>query len=83
MLVHHNAAAAELWGRRPALGDPAERYCGAYGLHAPDGTSLTQERSPAAVALRERRPVRGVEAIAMTSTASAWFSARARASPTS
>ncbi|MEQ8815914.1 MAG: PAS domain S-box protein [Thalassobaculum sp.] len=63
-LIHHNAAAAELWGRRPALGDPAERYCGAYRLHAPDGTLLTQERSPTAVALRERRPVRDVEAIA-------------------
>ena len=64
MLVGHNAAAAELWGRRPTHGDPAERYCGAYRLHSPDGTSLARERSPAAIALRERRPVRGVEAVA-------------------
>lgn len=64
VIVYYNDAAAALWGRRPSLDDPAERYCGAHRLRAPDGTSLARGRSPTAVALRERRPVRGVEAIA-------------------
>jgi PAS domain-containing protein len=33
-LVRFNRRAAELWGREPKIGDPEERFCGAYRLHA-------------------------------------------------
>ncbi len=60
-LTHYNDAAADLWGRRPALG--RTRWCGSLKLYRPDGTPMPHGESPMAVALRERRPLRGLEAI--------------------
>lgn len=60
-ITYYNEAAAELWGQRPALGT---RYgCGSWKLFWPDGTPMAQEDCPLAVALKEDRPVRGVEAV--------------------
>jgi PAS domain S-box-containing protein len=55
-----NAAAQDLWGRAPVLGH--DLWCGSLSLAAADGTPIALEHCPAAVALRERRPVRGTEA---------------------
>jgi PAS domain S-box-containing protein len=57
-----NDAAAELSGRRPALGQ--DEWCVTWKLYAPDGTFLPHDQCPMAVAVREDRPVRGVEAVA-------------------
>lgn len=56
-----NRAAAELWGRTPSIG--RELWCGAWRLYRTDGTLLPPDQSPMALALRERRPVRGEEII--------------------
>jgi PAS domain S-box-containing protein len=61
-LTFYNAAAAELWGRWPALGD--EKWCGSWRLYWPDGRAMAHEDCPMAVALKENRPVRGAEAMA-------------------
>jgi PAS domain S-box-containing protein len=61
-LTFYNAAAAELWGRWPALGD--EQWCGSWRLYWPDGRAMAHEECPMAVALKENRPVRGAEAMA-------------------
>ncbi|WP_159348669.1 PAS domain S-box protein [Roseomonas harenae] len=58
----YNEAAVSLWGWRPPLGDA--RWCGSWRLRLPDGTPLPHDECPMAVALKEGRPVRGVEAIA-------------------
>jgi PAS domain S-box-containing protein len=61
-ITFFNEAAVELAGHRPKLGrDP---WCVSWRLHRPDGTPLSHDESPMAVALREGRPVRGVEVIA-------------------
>src|SRR6266481_2611959 len=57
-----NQAAVALAGRRPELG--SDRWCVSWRLFWPDGTPLSHDESPMAVALKEDRPVRGTESIA-------------------
>jgi PAS domain S-box-containing protein len=61
-ITFFNAAAAEFWGRRPAIG---EEWCGSLKLLWPDGTPMRHDECPMATALKESRPVRGSEAIAV------------------
>ena len=61
-LTFYNEAAAELWGCRPELGE--SKFCGSWKLYWPDGTPLPHDECPMALALRERRPIRGMEAVA-------------------
>ena len=61
-ITYYNKAAADLWGQRPALGDA--EWCGSWKLFWPDGTPLPHAQCPMAIALKEKRAVRGMEAIA-------------------
>ena len=61
-ITFFNEAAVELAGHRPVLG--RDLWCVSWRLHRPDGTPLSHEEGPMATALREHRPVRGVEVIA-------------------
>lgn len=61
-ITYYNDAAAELWGRRPPLG--SSEWCGSWKLFWPDGTPLRHDECPMALALKERRAVRGMEAAA-------------------
>lgn len=60
-LTYFNRAAAELAGREPRLG--VDRWCVAYKLRHPDGRPMRFEDCPMGVALREKRPVRGVDIV--------------------
>ncbi|HJU16679.1 MAG TPA: PAS domain S-box protein [Stellaceae bacterium] len=60
-LTFYNQAAIDLAGHRPELG---RQWCVSWRLYRPDGTPMAHEECPMAVALRENRPVRGVEAVA-------------------
>lgn len=60
-LTFCNAAACEMWGRVPQLGE--ELWCGSLRMFSVDGTPLALDRCPAAIALKERRSVRGIEAL--------------------
>ena len=60
-ITFFNEAAVTFWGRRPALG---EEWCGSLRLFWADGTPLGHDACPMAIALRERRSVRGYEAVA-------------------
>jgi PAS domain S-box-containing protein len=62
VITYYNEAAAELWGWRPELGK--SQWCGSWKLYWPDGTAMHHDQCPMAVSLRERRAVRGAEAIA-------------------
>jgi signal transduction histidine kinase len=42
----YNNRAAELWGRKPALGDTDERFCGSFKLYRPDGSFMPHEQCP-------------------------------------
>jgi PAS domain S-box-containing protein len=61
-ITFYNESAAALWGVRPTLGDSS--FCGSWKLYWPDGAPLPHDECPMALALRERRPVVGMEAIA-------------------
>jgi PAS domain S-box-containing protein len=60
-ITFFNDAAADLWGRRPEIG---EEWCGSWRLFWSDGTPMQHIECPMAIALHEDREVRGYEAIA-------------------
>jgi len=62
-LVGYNRRAAYLWGREPALRDPAERYGGAARLRSAGGEPIPPEESVASRALRERQAQPGREVV--------------------
>ncbi len=62
-ILRYNRAAVELWGREPVVGDPAERFCGSYGIYRPDGTILAREDCPMAQTLRTGLPVNNQEIV--------------------
>ncbi len=57
-LVWFNTRATELWGRKPRLGDDAEKYCGSHKLYC-DGLEVTREETPTAGVLRTGKAVHG------------------------
>jgi len=61
-ITYYNDAAADLWGHRPPLG--TSEWCGSWKLYWPDGTPLAHNECPMAIALKENRIVRGMEAAA-------------------
>jgi PAS domain S-box-containing protein len=60
-ITFYNEAAADLWGRRPEIG---EEWCGSWRLFWPDGRPMPHDDCPMAIALKEGRSVRGYEGIA-------------------
>jgi PAS domain S-box-containing protein len=61
-LTYFNQPAVELAGRTPALG--SDEWCVTWKLYWPDGTPLPHDQCPMAIALKEGRPIRNVEAVA-------------------
>jgi PAS domain S-box-containing protein len=61
-ITFYNEAAAALWGCRPELGD--SKFCGSWKLYRPDGTPLPHDQCAMAMALHQKRPIRGMEAVA-------------------
>jgi PAS domain S-box-containing protein len=59
-ITFFNQAAADFWGRRPAIG---EEWCGSLKLYWPDGRPMPHGECPMAIALKERRSVRGYEGV--------------------
>ena len=60
-ITFFNEAAVQFAGRRPK---PGEKWCVSWKLFSSEGEPLPHDQCPMAIALREGRPVRGVEAIA-------------------
>jgi PAS domain S-box-containing protein len=61
-ITYFNEAAAALWGCRPELGKT--EWCGAWKLFWPDGRELPHDECPMAMAVKEKRPIRGMEVVA-------------------
>lgn len=61
-ITYYNRAAAELAGREPQIGK--DEWCVTFRLFSADGKLLPHDQCPMAVALKEDRPIRGVEAMA-------------------
>jgi len=60
-ITFFNRACIEFAGRTPKIGD---MWCVTWKLFSPDGTPLAHEDCPMAIALKENRQIRNVEAIA-------------------
>ncbi|WP_330999164.1 PAS domain S-box protein [Oryzicola mucosus] len=61
-ITYYNRAAAEFAGREPEIGK--DEWCVTFRLFTADGKELAHDECPMAIALRENRPIRNVEAIA-------------------
>lgn len=62
-ITYFNAAAEKLWGRAPVLG--LDKWCGSWDIFTAEGEFLPHEKCPMAEAIRQHRPIRGVQAIAV------------------
>ena len=61
-VTHFNRACIDLAGRTPVV--QHDKWCVTWKLYTLDGAALPHDQCPMAVAIKERRSVRGVEAIA-------------------
>lgn len=62
IVSYYNPACVPFAGREPRVGE--DKWCVTWRLYTPDGQYMPHNMCPMAVAIRERRPVRGLEAIA-------------------
>lgn len=51
VITYYNNQAAELWGRKPAIGDTVERFCGSRMMYRVDGSYLPHDKCPMAEVL--------------------------------
>jgi PAS domain S-box-containing protein len=62
LITFYNRACIAFAGRTPRVGE--DRWCVTWKLYTEDGRFLPHDECPMAVAIRERRPIRGIEAVA-------------------
>lgn len=62
VVTYYNDACIRFTGRRPVVGQ--DIWCVTWKLYTEDGEYLPHDRCPMAVAMRERRAIRGVQAVA-------------------
>ncbi len=62
-ITFYNDQAAELWGRRPKLGDEGMKFCGSHKLFLPDGTALPHNKTSMVDALLDGTSWHGQEVI--------------------
>jgi len=61
-VTHFNSACIGFAGRQPIAGK--DRWCVTWRLYDDAGAALPHERCPMAVAIKEKRPIRGILAVA-------------------
>jgi len=57
----YNKAAVDLWAREPVIGK--DLWCGSWKIYEADGTPLSLDTCPMAIALKEGKSVRGYEVV--------------------
>jgi PAS domain S-box-containing protein len=62
-ITFFNRRAVELWGRAPKLNDSQEKFCACWKVFLPDGTFVPPEQTPMAMAVREGKSFRNIEAV--------------------
>lgn len=63
IMTFYNQHASEIWGWSPRIGDREHRYCGAFQLAWPNGSTLLHDQAPMAQATRDGTPSRNRELI--------------------
>jgi PAS domain S-box-containing protein len=51
LILEFNQRAVELWGRRPKVNNPKEKFCGSFKIFYPDGRPMPHAKCPMARAL--------------------------------
>ena len=51
VITYYSSSAAELWGRKPAIGDTDQRFCGSHMLYRVDGSYMPHDQCPMAEVL--------------------------------
>lgn len=59
----YNSRAADLWGRKPVIGDLDERFCGSLRLYRSDGKYMAHGDTPVGVALKTGASLHGEDVI--------------------
>jgi hypothetical protein len=81
LITYFNTAAAKLWGRAPALGNPVDRWCGSFRLwDARSHQPINHDRCWMALAIRDGKPYIGEEIEVERPDGSRWI-ALAHANP--
>ena len=80
LITYYNRHAIALWGRAPALNDPADRFCGSFKLFSFDGAPIPHEKCWMALALSQGKEYNGEEIIIERPDGSRW-TALAHANP--
>ena len=52
VITYYNKQAADLWGRKPEIGDTDEKFCGSHMLYRVDGSYLPHDQCPMAEVLK-------------------------------
>jgi len=64
LISDFNQRAVKLWGRKPAIGDTDERFCGSFKMFRPDGSVMPHPQCPMADVVSGKIPeVRDAEVI--------------------
>lgn len=61
LITWFNDRAVEIWGRKPKMGDPVDRFCGSFKLYDYEGEPIPHDRCWMALALRDARSYEGRE----------------------
>jgi PAS domain S-box-containing protein len=61
LITYFNRHAVQIWGRKPKLNDPIDRFCGSFKLFATDGSPILHEECWMALALKNLREYNGHE----------------------
>ena len=48
VITYYSSLAAELWGRKPVIGDTDQRFCGSHMLYRVDGSFMPHDQCPMA-----------------------------------
>jgi PAS domain S-box-containing protein len=54
VIIYYNNQAARLWGRKPAMGDTDEKFCGSHVMYRVDGSLMPHDQCPMADVLAGR-----------------------------
>jgi PAS domain S-box-containing protein len=63
LITYFNERAVELWGRKPKLNDPVDRFCGSFRLFSLDGSPIPHDACWMALALRDDKSYNGMEIV--------------------
>jgi PAS domain S-box-containing protein len=79
-ILRVNRRAAELWGRRPRLRDPSQRFCGSFRVESLEGDVIPPHETPMARTVLAGESFDGAEAVVQNPDGRRWV-ARVNVAP--